>query len=439
MDLKVAEPLTLPCGLTIPNRLAKAAVAEGWGDKRHLPHEKLIQTYSSWADGEWGLILTGNVQVDIEYLGQPEDNCANPNVPREELLETWKRWAKSANGQGSKTIVQLNHPGRQSLPGAGTHGFFKKTIAPSPVQVNLGQGLIAKTLSKLVFGTPREMTAADIQHVVTRFAEAAKLCHEAGFSGVEIHGAHGYLLAQFLSAKTNHRSDDYGGSPKKRAKIVVDILRAVRAEVPKEFCVGIKLNSVDHQSEKELEDCIEQLEDIVAAGIDFLEISGGSYEDPVVWRSYAAVDRDLLLRGEMKCDALTQLEHQMMTGRTSEKVSERTLAREAFFLEFAHAIRSRFEGVPLMVTGGFRTRKGMEAAIREGGCDIIGIGRPAVLNPLLPKNTIFNKEIADDDAKLYTKTVAPSWLSRVLGLRAINGAAETVCFLHHTCFNQYEI
>ncbi|KAG6089784.1 hypothetical protein E4U15_001341 [Claviceps sp. LM218 group G6] len=399
MDLKVAEPLTLPCGLTIPNRLAKAAMAEGWGDKRHLPHEKLIQTYASWADGEWGLILTGNVQVDIEYLGQPEDNCANPNVPREELLETWKRWAKSANGQGSKTIVQLNHPGRQSLPGAGTHGFFKKTIAPSPVQVNLGQGLIAKALSKLVFGTPREMTAADIQHVVTRFAEAAKLCHEAGFSGVEIHAAHGYLLAQFLSSKTNHRSDDYGGSPKKRAKIVVDILRAVRAEVPKEFCVGIKLNSVDHQSEKELQDCIEQLEDIAAAGIDFLEISGGSYEDPV-----------------------------MMTGRTSEKVSERTLAREAFFLEFANAIRSRFQGVPLMVTGGFRTRKGMEAAIREGGCDIIGIGRPAVLNPLLPKNTIFNKEIADDDAKLYTKTVAPSWLTRVLGLRAINGAAETMWY-----------
>lgn len=116
------------------------------------------------------------------------------------------------------------------------------------------------------------------------------------------------------------------------------------------------------------------------------------------------------------------------------------MAREAFFLEFAHAIRSRFQGVPLMVTGGFRTRKGMEAAIREGGCDMIGIGRPAVLNPLLPKNTIFNKEIADDDAKLYTKTVAPSWLTRVLGLRAINGAAETVRFLHHiSYFRQFEI
>ncbi|KAG5984171.1 hypothetical protein E4U55_005783 [Claviceps digitariae] len=353
------------CSLPFPSRLRKleiadspasAAMAEGWCDKRHLPHEKLIQTYETWADGDWGLILTGNVQVDIQYLGQAEDNCTNPHVPRQELLET-------------------------------------------PVPVNLGHGIIAKTVSRLVFGIPREMTGADIEHVVCRFAESAKLCHEAGFSGIEIHGAHGYLLAQFLSAKTNHRTDEYGGSPKNRAKIVVDILRAVRAVVPKDFCVGIKLNSVDHQSEQELKDCIEQLEDIVATGIDFLEVSGGSYEDPV-----------------------------MMTGRINEKFPASTLAREAFFLEFAHAIRGRFDGVPLMVTGGFRTRKGMEAAIRDGGCDIIGIGRPAVLNPWLPKNTIFNKEIADE-TRLYTKAIASSWLRRFLGLKVIIGAAETMWYV----------
>lgn len=111
---------------------------------------------------------------------------------------------------------------------------------------------------------------------------------------------------------------------------------------------------------------------------------------------------------------------------TGTRASGKTLAREAFFLEFAHAIRHRFQGVPLMVTGGFRTRGGMEAAVRDGGCDIIGIGRPAVLNPWLPKNTIFNKELVDDDTKVYAKTVAPSWLSRVFGMRSINGAAETV-------------
>ncbi|KAK2592337.1 hypothetical protein QQS21_009956 [Conoideocrella luteorostrata] len=397
MDLEIAKPLTLPCGLTIPNRLAKAAMAEGWGDRKNLPHQKLIETYGSWAEGEWGLLMTGNVQVDPAYLGQAEDNCVNSNIPRGELIESWRTWAKASNRNGAKTIVQLNHPGRQSLPGAGTHGFFGKTMAPSAVPVLLGGGIIARCVSCVVFGTPREMTTTDIHYVVSRFADGAKLSFEAGFAGVEIHGAHGYLLAQFLSAKTNKRTDEYGGSPKKRARIVVDIIRAVRKVVPKEFCVGIKLNSVDHQSATELQECIEQVEDVVAAGIDFIEISGGSYEDPL-----------------------------MMRVQNSGAVSEKTAKREAFFLEFAHAIRHRFKDVPLMVTGGFRSRQGMEAAIRDGGCDLIGIGRPSVLNPWLPKNVIFNKEVQDSDATLYAKAVAPAWLSKLLGMRSINGAAETV-------------
>lgn len=125
-----------------------------------------------------------------------------------------------------------------------------------------------------------------------------------------------------------------------------------------------------------------------------------------------------------------------MTGKTDGTVSEKTAAREAFFIEFAHAIRGRFKGVPLMVTGGFRSRLGMEAAIQDGACDLIGIGRPSVLNPLLPKNTIFNKEIKDEDAKLYAKIVAPSWLSKMLGMRSINGAAETVStFPHAVCIH----
>lgn len=281
-DLEIAKPLTLPCGLTIPNRLAKAALAEGWGDKNRLPHERLVETYGTWADGEWGLVMTGNVQVDEAYLGTHEDNALNDDIPREQHLNSWKEWAKVGSKNGTPIIMQLNHPGRQSIPGAGSHGYFGKTIAPSVVPVKLGNGLLARFMSALVFGSPREMDSTDIQHVVGRFAKGAKLAHEAGFAGVEIHGAHGYLLAQFLSSKTNKRTDAYGGTPAKRARIVVEILQAVRKVVPKEFCVGIKLNSVDHQSQKELDECIEQLEVIVAAGIDFLEVSGGTYENPEV-------------------------------------------------------------------------------------------------------------------------------------------------------------
>jgi 2,4-dienoyl-CoA reductase-like NADH-dependent reductase (Old Yellow Enzyme family) len=148
--------------------------------------------------------------------------------------------------------------------------------------LNFGDGLIARLVSAVGFGTPLEMTAADIQHVVDGFVETSRLAAEAGFAGMEVHAAHGYLLAQFLSVKSNERTDEYGGSPAARAKIVVDVIKAIRAAVPKEFCVGIKLNSVDHQSPEDLAACIEQLKLIEAAGVDFLEISGGTYENPSV-------------------------------------------------------------------------------------------------------------------------------------------------------------
>lgn len=283
--LELATPLTLPCGLTIPNRLAKAAMAEAWADKQQLPQADMIETYGHWAQGDWGLVLTGNVQVDMAQLGQREDVAVNDAaMPRASLLAAWTRWAAAASQHGTRAVVQLNHPGRQSIPGAGSHGYLGKTLAPSAVPVRLGDGLLARLLSRVVFGTPRAMTADDIAYVVRRFAEGARLAHDAGFAGVEVHAAHGYLLAQFLSARTNRRTDEYGGSPRKRARIVVEVVRAIRDAVPAStgFCVGVKFNSVDHQSPDALDACVEQLQDIAAAGIDFLEISGGTYEDPSV-------------------------------------------------------------------------------------------------------------------------------------------------------------
>jgi len=195
------------------------------------------------------------------------------------MLEAWKSWAKECNSHGTPTIVQINHPGRQSPMGAGKRGLFEKNLAPSAVRLEFGSGIVARTLSRLVFGTPREMTSEDIRNVVQQFANAARLAADAGFAGVEIHAAHGYLLSQFLSTHSNKRTDEYGGSAVKRAKIVTDVINAVRSVVPANFCIGLKLNSVDHQSEAELRGCVEQLQSITKAGIDFLEISGGSYED----------------------------------------------------------------------------------------------------------------------------------------------------------------
>ena len=146
----------------------------------------------------------------------------------------------------------------------------------------MGRGLVAKALVPILFGTPREMTLDDISKVTQQFVYAAGQAVDAGFQGIQIHAAHGYLLSQFLSSRGNQRTDDYGGSPSNRARLVVEVLRATRKAVPASFCVGIKLNSVDHQSQDELRDCIEQLRMIVDTGIDFLEISGGSWEDPKV-------------------------------------------------------------------------------------------------------------------------------------------------------------
>lgn len=257
--------------------------------------------------------------------------------------------------------------------------------------------MLAKFASAFVFGTPREMTQSDIDLVVQQFVECSRLAAEAGFHGVEIHAAHGYLLTQFLSAETNRRTDEYGGTPEKRAKIVLDIIHAVRAANPEGFCVGIKLNSVDHQSREALEACITQLKLIIEAGVDFVEISGGSYEDIT------------FITGNQE---------------SQQSKSAHTKAREAFFLEFANAIRSQVPDVPLMVTGGFRTRRGMVEAIQNNSCDMIGLARPAVLTPSLPKSIIFNQEIPDEDAKLPCKSITAPWLIRWSGIKVLSTGAE---------------
>lgn len=282
MDLQIAKPITLPSGLTLPNRLAKAAMAEAMCPSG-VPTPALNAAYEKWSEGGWGLVMTGNVQVDERWLGQPGDNFLLAD-DEAKMLEAWKPWAhacKNAAG-GSPTVVQINHPGRQSPAGAGKRGFLTRGLAPSAVPLVLGQGVLARLASAVVFGTPKAMSVAEIEDAVRRFATTARISAEAGFDGVEIHAAHGYLLAQFLSPKTNLRMDAYGGSPVKRAKIVVDVVKAIREATPKGFTIGIKLNSVDHQVEAELKDSIEQLHAIVDAGIDFLEVSGGSYENPSV-------------------------------------------------------------------------------------------------------------------------------------------------------------
>jgi 2,4-dienoyl-CoA reductase-like NADH-dependent reductase (Old Yellow Enzyme family) len=217
---------------------------------------------------------------------------------------------------------------------------------------------------KAFFATPRELTDAEVRALVQRYGKAAGIVKEAGFSGVQIHGAHGYLISQFLSPHSNCRTDAWGGTPEKRRHFVLEVYSAMRAAVGPDFPVGIKLNSADFQrggfTEEESLDTIRALAD---AGIDLIEISGGTYEAPA------------------------------MTGIKlgKEPIKESTRAREAYFLEFAEKARTAVK-TPLAVTGGFRSAKGMAGAIQSGAVDMVGLARILAIEPDVPNRLLSGKK-----------------------------------------------
>src|SRR5580693_4154909 len=222
------DPLQLPCGLVLPNRIMKAAMSEALADSGNSPGTRLERLYRTWSRGGYGLLVTGNVMVDRTQLGEPD----NVVIEDERDLDALILWAKSSHDAGVPIWVQLNHPGRQSNPLALGH----TPVAPSPVALNLPGAT-----------TPRELTSAEIEDIIERFAAAAVVCETAGFDGVQIHGAHGYLVAQFLSPLSNQRDDEWGGDPQRRMRFVLEVVRRIRARVSPGFAVGIKLNSADFQ------------------------------------------------------------------------------------------------------------------------------------------------------------------------------------------------
>ncbi|KAK7423203.1 hypothetical protein QQZ08_009200 [Neonectria magnoliae] len=399
-DLQTGKPITLKCGLTLPNRLVKAATAESMATNSTLPDEKFQNLYRHWAEGGWGMVLAGNVQVDAKHICTATDLSVDHSLSDSKIIEAWKPWAAACNSNRTVTVMQLCHPGRQSPAGAGKRGFFAKPIAPSAVALQMGSGLVAKAVTALLFGTPREMSVSDIETVVSQFARSARLAAESGFAGVEVHAGHGFLLEQFLSTKSNRRTDAYGGTPAKRVRIVVEVLTAIRAMVPAGFCVGLSLNAADLQSKAKLKDCIEQVKLITDAGVDFIEVSGGTFENPTMFL------------GPAKSTKPNQL--------------GQPLVHEPFFLDFAKEIRPHIPGIPLIVTGGFRSCQGIEETIARGDADLVGLARPAVVNPLLPKTTVlspkttdFGSELDDADVTLYAKKTEAPWILKQIGIRAV--------------------
>lgn len=332
----IEQPLRLPCGHQLANRLCKAAMTEGLADAQDRATAAHQRLYSSWACGGAAMLLTGNLMIDRRYL----ERAGNVVTEDATGLAQLRAWTQAVHDGGSQLWAQISHPGRQC-----PRLVNLTPLAPSEVQLDVIGN----------FGKPRAATEADIQDVIQRFATTAALMQDAGMDGVQIHAAHGYLLSQFLSPRTNLRQDGWGGSLANRARLLLEVVGAVRARVGPRYPISVKLNSSDFvKGGFTLDDSVQVVQWLNDAGIDLLEVSGGTYE---------------------------QLE--FFKPQNAGEVRDSTRQREAMFLEYAKSIKA-VARMPIMVTGGFRTLAGMEAALAGGHTDMIGLARPFCLDPDFP-------------------------------------------------------
>ena len=333
----IEASLTLPCGAQIPNRLCKAAMTEGLASPQGEPTEALERLYGIWSDGGAGLLLSGNVQIDGDHLERP-GNVIIDREPSEAMQRALARWAAAGTRSGNHFWAQISHAGRQCQKIVNP-----QPKAPSAVKLGLPGGQ---------FGEPQPMTEEDIESVITGFARCAKVVIDAGFTGVQLHAAHGYLLSQFLSPRSNQRQDQWGGSLENRARLLLASVSRVRAAVGPSIPISVKLNSADFQRGGfDFDESLQVAKWLEQASVDLIEISGGTYEQPRL----------------LNLDGMEPVEEQ--------SVAASTRAREAYFVDFAEAMHKEVS-IPLMVTGGLRRLDAMSLALESGAADMIGIGRP---------------------------------------------------------------
>lgn len=389
MTTPISEPLTLPCGLVLPNRLIKAAMTEGLSDGDNRATDKHVTLYERWARGGVGTQITGNVLVDRRYLEAP-GNVAIDGPQSNEALARLADMAKACKIEGGVAIMQISHAGRQT-----PKIVSDRPVAPSAVELKMpGRSLYP-------FEPPRALTTEEVDNVVDRFVHAVKTAEATGFDGVQIHAAHGYLISQFLSPRTNLREDQWGGTLENRVRLLLEIIRRSRAEVGAWFAIGVKLNSADFQKGGfSHEDCLAVIDWLNGEAVDFVEVSGGNYEQPQM----------------MGLDGLEAPE-------SDGRLRASTVAREAYFVEYANAVRDRAK-MPVMATGGFRSLHAMNAALNEGKADLIGLARPLCGEPDLPKQLLDGTVSEATDFAAGLRLGPTRWLSvdsPISLIKTING------------------
>ena len=317
------EPLELPCGVTLKNRIAKSAMSDSLGDGTGHPTAEQIRLYQRWAAGGVAVSIIGEAQGTAGYAEKPGNLVLN----QASALDRFRELAQRGGENGTKLWLQLGHAGALA---------YAPTSAP--------KGPSALDLPGLRCA---ELTIAEIDRLPSEFARTARLARQAGFGGVQIHAAHGFLLSQFLSPLFNKRNDEYGGAIANRMRLLLDTIEATRAAVGPDFPIAVKLNSSDQLvGGFDEEDALEVVAALDRSSADLIDISGGTYFPGAKSASDGA-------------------------------------GRGPYFIEFAKRARV-VTSKPLMLTGGFKTRGQAEGAVASGAVDIVGLARALVLEPSLP-------------------------------------------------------
>jgi 2,4-dienoyl-CoA reductase-like NADH-dependent reductase (Old Yellow Enzyme family) len=317
------EPLKLPCGVTLKNRIAKSAMSDSLGDGTGHPTAEQIRLYRRWAGGGLAVSIIGEVQGNAGYAEKPGNLVLNEASD----LDRFRELAQQGGENGAELWLQLGHAG---------------ALAYSPTSTPKGPS--ALDLPDLRCA---ELAIDEIHQLPSEFARTARLARQAGFGGVQVHAAHGFLLSQFLSPLFNKRSDEYGGPIANRMRLLLETIEATRGAVGLNFPIAVKLNSSDQlEGGFQGEDALEVVAALDRSSVDLIDISGGTYFPGAKSASDGA-------------------------------------GRGPYFIEFAKRARA-VTTKPLMLTGGFKTRAQAEDAVASGAVDIVGLARAFVLEPSLP-------------------------------------------------------
>jgi 2,4-dienoyl-CoA reductase-like NADH-dependent reductase (Old Yellow Enzyme family) len=318
-------------GLKLRNRLVRSATWEGMCDSNGRPTQKLIDCYRALAQGGIGLIISGYAFVRPEGKQMP----GKMGIHTDDFAGDYKKMTSAVHDAGRTIAVQLVHAGGQT----DTKNAGRQPLAPSAVQVDQFPEM------------PAELTKNELHDIISAFAEAARRARAWRFDAVQLHGAHGYLINQFLSPLTNRRTDEYGGSIENRSRFLLEVYQKVRKAVGDDYPVFIKLNASDNlNSGLEIDDAVYAAKKLSEAGIDAIEISAG-----------------------------TPASGEQSPARVTINKPEKEAYNLALALRIKEVVRC-----PVMVVGGFRSYEVAEKAVRDSGMDYISMARPLIREPDLP-------------------------------------------------------